>query len=211
MALELIAEILRIKKAYSELKNKQLVFNTKENNSKILELNEEIKKANAINKIVDAVDSFYEWKDADREVQKLQSDYQKLLASVETGVDGLIIVSEDDNIFLKYDGSYDPKYFGNVKKEMRKVSSYSGTQRPLIALLVQAHLLKRKAKAMRYLWIDDIPIDNRTRAILERMGAELDVTIFVNITGDFERSSVKDGEILIEGGEVFFNEIEEDF
>ena len=37
------------------------------------------------------------------------------------------------------------------------------------------------------------------------MGNELGVTIIVNITGDFEKSALKSGELLIEGGEVFFN------
>lgn len=201
---DLINQVIQLRKKAGELKSKEISFDTSENDTKIQALQQELKQAKEINKIVAAVDSFYEWQDADRKVQGLNDKYRKLLASVETGVEGLIIVHEDDDIFLKYDGSYDPKYFGNAKKEMRKVSSYSGTQKPMIALLVQTHLLKQKEKAMRYLWIDDIPIDSKTRGLLEQMGANLDVTIFVNITGDFDKDSVKDGEVLIEGGEIFF-------
>jgi hypothetical protein len=36
------------------------------------------------------------------------------------------------------------------------------------------------------------------------MGKELDMTIIVNITGDFDHAAVSDGEILLDGGEIFF-------
>jgi hypothetical protein len=58
------------------------------------------------------------------------------------------------------------------------------------------------------MYIDNIPIDNKTRLLLENICEKLSLRIFLNITGDFERSSLKDGEILIEGGEVFFNGID---
>lgn len=58
---------------------------------------------------------------------------------------------------------------------------------------------------MRYLWIDNVPIDNKTKSLLEKMGSELNVTIIVNITGDFTKDGLQNGEVLIEGGHVFFN------
>ena len=117
-----------------------------------------------------------------------------------------ITADEDGKIYLVYNGEYDTKYFNNPEKEFRKISSYSGTQKALITLLVQASLLNKKHKAMRYLWLDETPIDNKTRNLLEVMGEKLNVTIFVSITGDFERKELQQGEIFIEGGEVFFNE-----
>ncbi|MCJ7802733.1 MAG: hypothetical protein MUP82_10300 [Candidatus Marinimicrobia bacterium] len=105
---------------------------------------------------------------------------------------------------MMYDGTYDLDYFGNPRKHLRKLSAYSGTQKPVICLLIQNYLLSKKSKAMRYMYIDNVPIDNKTRALLEKMCIELNLRVFLNITGDFSKDGLIDGEILIEGGEVFF-------
>lgn len=159
------------------------------------------------NKIYNAAQSYYDWKKADDNVAELKREYVSMLADINTGVEGLKITVENDDIFLMYDGSYDPAYFSNENKELRKVSSYSGTQKPVICLLIQNYLLSRKAKAMRYMYIDNVPIDKKTIDLLENIGKELNLTVFLNITGDFDKETLKDGEILIEGGEVFFNNI----
>ena len=135
----------------------------------------------------------------------LKKEFYKLLISVDTGVDGLRIVPEENgDIFLMYNGAYDPAYFNNTEKEYRKLSSYSGTQKPVICLLIQNYLLSKKPKALRYLFIDNVPVDNKTRALLEKICIELELSIFLNITGDYEKDSLTDGEILIENGEIFF-------
>ena len=108
------------------------------------------------------------------------------------------------DIYLSYDGTYDPVYFGNKDKKQRKLSSYSGTQKPMICLLLQSYLLSKKEKALRYLWIDNVPIDNKTKILLNEMGEKLDVTIMVNITGDFSKETLENGDILLDGGEIFF-------
>lgn len=105
-----------------------------------------------------------------------------------------------------YDGSYDPKYFANPKGELRKLSSYSDTQKPMICLLIQNYLLRKKSKTMPYLWIDQVPLDNKTIELLKKMSEELNLWLFVNWTGDFDREGLQAGEILIENGEIFFNE-----
>ena len=161
------------------------------------------------NKKCDMVDTYVSWRGANTKVTDLKNEYAKMLASVDTGVPGLIICVNSEEgvkmeIYLTYDGSYDTKYFNNPDKESRKLSSYSGTQKPLICLLLQNYLLSMKPKAMRYLWIDNIPIDSKTKKLLNQMGKDLGLTIFVNITGDFGRDSLEKGEILIEGGEIFF-------
>ena len=162
-------------------------------------------QAEAINKVCDAVDSYKEWAQANEEVVRLKGEYVKLLKNVNTGVEGLHIVPVESDIYLMYDGSYDPAYFGNTSMELRKLASYSDTQKPVICLLVQNYLLSKLQKAMRYLYIDKVPIDNATRLLLEDMAAKLNLTLIVNWTGDFEKEALVSGEFLIEGGEVFFS------
>jgi len=165
--------------------------------------------AKITNEKCDAVDSFIAWRDANQLVMDLRNEYASMLSSIDTGVEGLKINVENDesklDIYLTYNGFYDKDYFNNKEMEHRKLSSYSGTQKPLICLLIQNYLLSKKSKAMRYLWIDDVPIDIKTKELLNRMGKELGLTIIVNITGDFDKKGLDNGEILIEGGRVFFN------
>jgi len=172
-------------------------------------ITQKLSESKAVNKICDQISAFEAWRDANDLVMKLRNEYASMLSSVDTGVEGLnICVDKEDgklDIYLTYDGTFDPQYFNNVGKDQRKLSSYSGTQKPMICLLLQNYLLNKLPKAMRYLWIDDVPIDNKTKLLLEKMGHDLDVTVIVNITGDFTKESLQNGEILIDGGEVFFN------
>tara|TARA_R110002167_G_scaffold110087_3_gene280323 strand:+ start:1153 stop:2868 length:1716 start_codon:yes stop_codon:yes gene_type:complete len=166
--------------------------------------------AAAKNKHCDMLSAFLAWRAANDLVMSLRDEYASMLASVDTGVEGLRIAVDKEesgklDIYLTYDGTFDPAYFNNTGKIQRKLSSYSGTQKPMICLLLQNYLLNKLPKAMRYLWIDNVPIDNKTKLLLEKMGHDLDMTVIVNITGDFTKEGLTDGEILIEGGEVFFN------
>lgn len=203
---DLLSKLDSLRLMYSEKEAEQITADTTQKEEDLQKVVNDLILAKDSNKIVDSVDAYLAWSDADKEVQGLRTEYASKLSKVYTGVEGLRIdIDEKLDIFLMYDGSYDPEYFGNVLKEHRKVSSYSATQKPMICLLLQNYLLSKKEKALRYMWIDDVPIDNKTKALLNRMGEELNLTIFVNITGDFDRSSLEAGELLIEGGEVFFN------
>ena len=51
--------------------------------------------------------------------------------------------------------------------------------------------------------------EDKTKELLNTMGDALNLTIFINITGDFDKNSLETGEILLEGGEVFFNKSNE--
>lgn len=158
----------------------------------------------AYNNEADSVNAFHEWRDANDEVEAAKTKYYKKLTKINTGVEGLFIKGNDDDIYLVYDGTYDKKYFNNPKKEPRKLSSYSGTQRPMICLLVQQYLLSKKVKALPYLFIDDIPFDNKTIKLLNKMAEELGLWLFVNWTGDFKVKGLKKGELLLENGEILF-------
>lgn len=162
-----------------------------------------------------AVNSYHDWQDANSEVLALNKEFFMLLEGIDTGVQGLHIAPEYDvdekgqkiargnDIYLMYDGSYDPKYFSNPEKELRKLSAYSDTQKPMICLLIQQYLLSKKPKILPYLWIDQVPIDKKTKKLLDKMSEEMGLWLFVNWTGDFDKSTLQDGEILIENGEIF--------
>ena len=204
--IDLICDIGTLRAEYVKKDSEKASVDTSDLTEKI-DLQEQKKiQAKETNKIVDAIDSFHKWRHANIEVVRLKDEYLKMLAKVDTGVEGLQIIPDEDNIFLMYDGSYDVDYFHPKEKKlkMQKVAAYSGTQRHVICLLIQNYLLSKKPKAMRYMYIDDIPHDNKTRALLEKMSEELNLHIFLNWTGDFDKSQLKDGEILIQGGEIFF-------
>lgn len=170
------------------------------------------------NKDAVAVNSFHDWKEKDEEVKAIKKDYFMKLTEINTGVEGLYIcpefdidkdgnkIAKDNDIYLMYDGSYDPEYFHNKDKSLRKLAAYSDTQKPMICLLIQRYLLSKKAKSLPYLWIDQVPIDNKTKLLLDRMSEELGLWLFVSWTGDFEKANLQEGEILIENGEVFYHE-----
>lgn len=167
------------------------------------------------NKDAAAINAFHNWQESNTVVKDLNKDYYKKLTKIQTGVEGLCIcpeydIDEDGNriakgndIYLMYDGSYDVEYFNNKKKELRKLSAYSDTQKPMICLLIQKYLLSKKPKVLPYLWIDQVPIDKKTKELLDRMSEELGLWLFVNWTGDFSKTELKNGEILVENGEVF--------
>lgn len=208
---ELLNNVQEIRELYAEEvgKGENSTPDTTHIDNKIEQLKNQLEIRIQWNKEAEAVNAFHNWKDANDKVKELQTDYYKKLTEIDTGVKGLHIAlesKESDDIFLMYNGEYDTEYFHNPNKELRKLSSYSDTQKPLICLLVQNYLLQSKGKAMPYLWIDKVPIDNKTRALLERMSDELGLWLFVSWTGDFDSSKLDDGELLIENGEIFFKD-----
>jgi len=208
--IDIVKNIIKLKYEYGEVNEKDFTVDTskQEKNIDILKTRQE--NAQETNKVCDAVDSFFDWQAANEEVLFLKNKYIQLLSKVDTGVKGLKIVPEEAEsgnaeLYLKYNGEYDTAYFSNKNKEYRKLSSYSGTQKPVICLLIQNYLLNQKPKSMRYMYIDNIPMDNKTVKLLKDMCNNLNLRIFLNITGDFEQTELTAGEFLIEGGEVFFN------
>ena len=199
----LLSELNETRSSYKSLLNKPITSNKEE----IDLLKRELNLLEANNHRYKMLQSFLDWQDSNNEVVRLKKEYSNLLASVNTGVSGLKISVSEKEIYLTYNGEYDTKYFSNENKVDRKLSSYSGTQKPVICLLLQSYLLSIKPKALRYLWIDNVPIDNKTKVLLEHLGQELNVTIIVNITGDFEEQELQDGEVLLKGGEIFFNKL----
>jgi len=204
---ELLKEHKENKRKYDEVKDSVLKADDAELIAELETATNTLDAAKSYNKEAEAVNSYHNWADANEAVNEIKKDYYLKLTEINTGVEGLFICTdenaeEDENIYLMYDGTYDPKYFNNKAKELRKLSAYSGTQKPMICLLVQNYLLSKKNKTLPYLWIDDVPIDKKTRELLEKMAKELDLWLFVNWTGDFKASELKNGEILLENGEI---------
>lgn len=213
---ELIQSYLNIVNEYiTAEKTPAEVVDVAEKEKRLLELEKTLSNLKIKNEQAKAVNSFLYWQECNNEVNGHKKDYFNKLVEINTGVSGLSIAPEfvvgadgekiakdDADIYLYYNGEYDPAYFANPNKEIRKVSSYSGTQKPVICLLIQEYLLKSKPKAMRYLWIDDVPMDNKSIALLSKMATDMDLHLFVNWTGDFDAETLEQGEILIQGGEL---------
>ena len=169
----LLKDLKKEQKNYKKTKKKDYEKDTSDLEKEVETIDEKINFIESHNKDAKAVNAFHDWRDANENVNQKKKDYYMKLLDIDTGVEGLKIcvdedVDSDENIYLMYDGSYDPKYFHNENKELRKLSSYSGTQKPMICLLIQNQLLKKKPKSLPYLWIDDIPIDKKTRELLKK-------------------------------------------
>lgn len=210
------SEILMLLKKYSKLKKKYKKLENKEYEIDNTELEEEkviaekaLTTVQDYNKEAEAVNAFWDWRKADENVRSIKKDYYLKLTKINTGVKGLHIVpseTDESQIHLMYNGAYDKEYFNNPDKELRKLSSYSGTQKPMICLLIQSYLLSKKNKVLPYLWIDNIALDKKTIQLLGKMAKELKLWLFVNWTGDFKVKNLKNGEILLENGEIFLHE-----
>lgn len=178
---------------------------TSELEKQLAKANKDLQSLQTWNKEATAINALHDWKEENENVKDLQNDFYLKLTEIETGVPGLHIApesKESQNIYLMYNGEYDTEYFHNPNKELRKLSSYSDTQKPLICLLIQKYMLSKKGKTLPYLWIDKVPIDNKTRDLLERMSEELGLWLFVSWTGDFKLENLNDGELLLENGEI---------
>lgn len=91
------------------------------------------------------------------------------------------------------------------KIDERLLVSYSSTQRPIIGILLQIARLKKKAKALPYIFLDDVPMDKASLSLISKIAEENNLTVITSITGDFSKDKLTENEMLIEGGEIFFN------
>lgn len=214
----LLKKYKNISNEYRTIKGGDAALNTEKLEGKLKDANIILETAKSANKEAEAINAFHDWRDANDVVNGIKKDYYLKLTEIDTGVKGLHItpefttdengdkIAKDNNIYLMYNGSYDTKYFHNEDKVLRKLSSYSGTQKPMICLLIQNYLLSKKPKILPYLWIDDVPLDVKTRKLLKKMAKELDLWLFVNWTGDFDKKQLKTGEILLQNGNVLLKE-----
>lgn len=181
------------------------------------DFSKKIDNAKEINKIADRWAAFFDHQAADEEVKRLFSEYRKIFTSIDLGVDGLkidIIGNEDDmNMRTTYNGVHNPKLFGNDKGEYRALSSYSETQKNVLAILMQIHLLDEKKRhgdnALRFLFIE-APMDTKVRDMLIEYQKKYDLQLLCTMTCDVDIENLKEGEIAIENGYLISNKNEND-
>lgn len=170
----------------------------------------EINKTKANNDLFERYEINRKWVEADAKVTQKRKELAKLYAQVKTGVDGLYMkpfFNDDEKMEIKtvYTGNYDAEFFKNDGTDERLLVSYSSTQRPLIGILLQVARLKIKSKALKYIFLDDVPMDSRSRQIITKIAAENGLNIITSITGDFDKDKLTENELLVENGEVFFS------
>jgi hypothetical protein len=201
-----------IEKAFADLEyyRKEYVRVEKEQSQVIKpadEFSQRVEAAKTSNKIAERWAAFFDHQEADKEVKKLFAEYRKIFTSIDLGVDGLkidIIGNEDDmNMRTVYNGAHNPELFGNKKGEYRPLSSYSETQKNILSILMQIHLLDEKKKkgddALRFLFIE-APMDSVTKNMLIDYQKKYDLQLLCTMTCDVDTSTLKDGEIAIENG-----------
>lgn len=202
---------------YKELQAKGLPTTTPEPVStedidiKIIELKTRRDSADKNNQLVARFGYWNTWIEAKGLYEKEIDVLRKLYGKVNTGVAGLIIAPELTDtgriqIWLKYNGAYDAEFFGNTVTENRYLFEYSAFQRSIIGLLLQASRLDMKSKALRMAFVDDISVTKKSIEMIERVCGEFDLKLWTSYAkDDYDLEDIPDGEIVVEGGSVFFN------
>lgn len=168
-----------------------------------------IESAKINNKIAERWAAFFDHQEADEKVKSIWREYCEMFTKIDLGVPGLkmAVVGDEDKAEIRttYTGEYDPELFHNPDMTDRLLNSYSETQKPVIAILMQKYLLDEKIKkgddGLRAIFVE-MPMDKRTRLVLKRMKSEFDIDIITSTTGDFEVNDLEPGQFLIQNGEL---------
>lgn len=213
-----LAEKLEAKRAEYSVLNDKPLETVEESTSEIdtSGINEEIKVLEERKAAILSANEMYRryqlWKTwiADQGAYETQVDtLRKMYAGIDTGVKGLHIVPvEQDNdrveVWLKYNGEYDTEFYHNQEKEQRYIFQYSSFQCSAIGVMLQAARLNLKPKALRLAIVDDVAFTNKGLAVLTKMCQDFDVQLITARTDDYDKQNIKEGEVIVEGGEIFF-------
>ena len=202
-------------KEYETLQNtpinypKKGVGDTREVDARISSLKKELVSAENNNRIFDRYQMWRQWIEDKGLYEKEVDALRKLYASIDTGVEGMKIVPRDTEsgkveVWVMYDGTYAPEYFGNPNKQQRFMFDYSSFQRTIIGLLLQAARLNLKSKALRIAFIDDVAFTSKDVSVLADIAEQLNLKLITAWTHEADRENLIDGQVLVEGGEVFF-------
>lgn len=213
---ELITERENLENQYDELEKAELKLPEK-GEVDVSEIDKQIESLETLLKSQQATDELYNrfqlWKQwmEDQGKYEVQVDVlRKMYAKIDCGVPGMKIVpvttdSERIEVWIQYDGQYDPDFFLNANKESRYIFQYSSFQRSAIGVMLQAARLNLKPKALRLAIVDDVAFTQKGLAILSKLCEDLNVQLITSRTDDYDKEKISDGEIIVEGGEVFFN------
>lgn len=137
---------------------------------------------------------------------------RRMYASIDTGVEGMKIIpvetdSDRVEVWITYNGCYDTEFFHNEEMESRFIFQYSSFQCSAIGVMLQAARLNLKPKALRLAIVDDVAFTSKGLAVLTKMCEDFNVQLITSRTDDYDKQNIPDGEIVVEGGEVFFNKV----
>jgi len=212
---ELITERTELLKKYQELNATPLDF-TKIELGDTTEIDEKIKKATltrdaglTTNRIYERFGQWNNWMEAKTEYEGYVNELRRLYAGINTGVEGLVITPIESGksveIWLQYDGAYNPEFFGNDKRELRWLFDYSETQRAMIGVMLQAARLDLKDKCLRLCVLDSVPLTRLGVEVMTKICDEKDVQLITSYTDDhYDLENLEDNEIVVENGCVFF-------
>jgi recombinational DNA repair ATPase RecF len=213
----LVEELESLRKQYvsveSELKSLRESENPENPNSNVAEcerklslIDVEIQQAEESNDLWTKFSVYNQHKEAHEKVLKLRAERNKLYEGIDTGVKGLQIqVTDEAGTMLGffYNGAYNPDYFGNTKGDFRPLTSYSKGQKTLVAAMLQCFLMKRKPYALNVVCIDDTGMDSVIYELYDKFATKFGLLMFVTNTNDKKANDLREGEILMEGGEVY--------
>lgn len=185
-------------------------IDTSEVELKIKALETKKSSAEEMASLYDRYQLWLKWIEAKGLYEKEVDTLRKMYASIDTGVKGMHVVpveteSERVEVWIQYDGSYDKQFFHNENNELRFIFQYSSFQRSAIGVMLQAARLNLKPKALRLAIVDDVAFTSKGLAVLEKMCEDFNVQLITARTDDYDKTNIPEGEIVVEGGEVFFN------
>lgn len=207
------AEAIAIQKEIEVIKNEP----TEGDNSaveiaekELAQINLEIDSANKENELFEKFEILERHTEAERKVNELRSERNKMFTQINCKVKGLTIALTDEDkgtMAFYYDGSYDASYFGNPNKTPQLITSYSASQKVLISVLLQANLLKENQLPLNVLYVDNVGMDSKVRDLFDLFAKKNGLMILVAQTNDKTIEDIGSNELLIENGEVFYSEL----
>lgn len=213
---ELKSHLETLLTSYRTLENTPLETPSREDvdttkiDAEISELESRKRSAETTNGLFNRYQIWKDWIESDGLYQKEVDVLRKMYASIQTGVEGMAIVPRETEsgrieVWIMYDGRYDTKFFGNAEGEMRFMFQYSSFQRSIVGLMLQAARLNLRKKALRLAFLDDVAFDSSGVAILSDVAERLDLQLVVAWTHEFDKENIEDGQVIVDGGEIFFN------
>lgn len=210
-------EMVKVKEDYSELKDTPInyptvkVADTTAIDEEIEHLEARLLSCRINNDLVERYELWLDWIEKKGLYEKEIDALRKMYASIDTGVPGLKVTAVEQGesgrieVWMMYDGSYDTDFFMNPDKEYRYIFDYSSFQRSAIGLMLQAARLNLKEKSLRLAIIDDVAYTEKGLEVLYKISEDLNVQLFTCRTSDYDKNSIKEDMIIMEGGEAFFN------